>query len=176
MKKRYVVLALVLTCMLSAVYFFRAKEPEQCSICESLKHHAPCLVNLSSGEVAELELYQPHYFYVGEIADIQDSSTFSFFYAAGVQGTRTTSPYVIELPIPLGNAPIALSKFCKKCRGLLSNQPCGYALIDLYDVETPIVFEIYNGAKYQLRCYQIEVLQDTERTSLNLTVTGTLGR
>lgn len=174
MKKRYIVSILLLVCMLSAIYLLRTKEPEQCPICQSLKHHAPCLVNLASGEVAELELYQPHYSCVGEIADIQDSSTFSFFYAAGVQGTRTTSPYVIELSIPIGNPPEVLSAFCKKCRSMLSDQPCGFALIDLYDSENPVVFEIYDGFAAQLRCYQIDVVKNPDSNSFNLTIIGTL--
>lgn len=174
MKKRYFVVVLLLTCILSAVYHFRAEEPEQCPICESLMHHAPCLVNLSSGEITELELYQPHCSLVGEIADIQDSSTFSFFYAAGVQGTRTTSPYVIELPIPIGNPPAVLSAFCKECRSLLSDQPCGFALIDLYDSENPVVFKIYDGFTVQLRCYQIDVVKIPDSNSFNLTIIGTL--
>jgi len=174
MKKRYIVSILLLACMLSAIYLLRTKEPEQCPICQSLKHHAPCLVNLASGEVTELELYQPHYSCVGEIADIQDSSTFSFFYAAGVQGTRTTSPYVIELPIPIGNPPEVLSAFCKECRSLLTDQSCGFALIDLYDAASPVAYKIYSGVAYQLRCYQIEIEKDSEKQQYILTVKGTL--
>lgn len=176
MKKRLFIAALLLACAAGICCIWLTQEPAQCPLCESIKCHAPCLVNLSTGETTELALYQPHHALVGEVAPIQDSCTFSFFSAAGVQGTRTTSPYVINLPIPIQERPALLTSFCRSCRKLLAEQQCSFALVDLYAPTDPVVYSICDGASYELRSYQIEVLQDAEKTSLNLTVTGTLGR
>ena len=174
MKKGILLAIVAIICAISVFFLVQGNEPEQCPICQSLKMHAPCLVSLSSGAVTELELYQPHNIYVGEIDEIQDSSTFSFIHAAGLQGIRTTSPYVIKLQSPMGKTVTRLSAFCKSCRRLLSGQSCGYALIDLYEPEAPMVYEIYDGATYELRCYQIEIERDSEKSLYNLTVTGIL--
>ena len=49
-----------------------APEPTSCALCgtdRDVKHHAPCIVNLSSGEIAELNVYQPHPTIPGEVTD-----------------------------------------------------------------------------------------------------------
>lgn len=174
MKRILIIAVLFLGCIAGICCIWLTHEPAHCPLCESIKCHAPCLVNLSTGEVSELALYQPHPTLVGEVVPVQDSSTFSFFSAAGVQGTRKTSPYVIELPVPIGKPPVFLSAFCKGCRTLLSGQPCGYALVDLYDSEAPVVYEICDKATYQLRCYLIEIEKDLEKEQYNLSIEGTL--
>lgn len=176
MKKQFIYpVILLLAAAIWVGIVFWPSEPTQWPLCNTLKRHAPCLVNLSTGEVCELELYQPHHTKVGEIAKVQDSSTFSYIHAAGLQGIRTTSPYIIEIRIPMGSAPVQLKSFCKNCRQTLVRHPCGYALVDLYDLDNPVAYKIYDGAEYDLRCYQITIEQDPEKATYLLTVTGTLG-
>ena len=67
---------------------------EECSICRFIKSHAPCLLNLSTGEIGELALYEPHHTKVGKLAEVQHGGTFSFFYAAGAKDT-------VSLKIPV---------------------------------------------------------------------------
>lgn len=46
-------------------------EPEICAFCrngEGEKIHAPCIVNLSTGEVVELSVYEPHPTELGEVS------------------------------------------------------------------------------------------------------------
>ena len=45
-------------------------EPDRCAICADLPRHAPCIVNLSTGELLELDMYEPHPTLVAEIADV----------------------------------------------------------------------------------------------------------
>ena len=52
-----------------------APEPEECVVCDNLqgpRFHAPCLLELSTGELTELEIYEPCHRYSGELAPDQD--------------------------------------------------------------------------------------------------------
>ena len=137
-------------------------EPDECSICVQLKAHAPCILNLSTGEVKELELYQPHYRKVGEIASEQTGGTFSFFYAAGLQGIKLTDPWYIELPVPQKGECIDKSHFCKNCRELLSEYNEGYVLLDLYDKTSPAVYAVTESLDLKIRCYEITVTAEND--------------
>ena len=150
-------------------------EPAQCPLCEFIKSHAPCIVNMQTGEVQELDLYFPHETLVGEIAAEQDSSIFSFVSAAGAKGTKTTSPYIIELDVPLIREPIFKRHFCRECRKLLGNQDFGYVLADLYVRGEPVIIPITDGMSVDLRCYEITAERNDEENIYKLTVKGTYG-
>ena len=36
-------------------------ESEECALCDAFPRHAPCLVDLNTGDVKELDIYQPHH-------------------------------------------------------------------------------------------------------------------
>ena len=80
------ILALLVVTSLCACARQPAPEPEQCSICDYIPSHAPCLVNLHTGEVGEIFCYDPHPEKVGEIADYQRGGYFCFMSVAGLQG------------------------------------------------------------------------------------------
>lgn len=49
-----------------------APEPNVCGLCrnnEGVKIHAPCIINLATGEVAELAIYDPHPTEIGEVTE-----------------------------------------------------------------------------------------------------------
>ena len=75
-------------------------EPERCSICDDLSRHALCIINLSTGEKLELDLYEPHPFLVGEIAEEQPGGYFSFIRGASIEGYKVGAEYiVISVPV-----------------------------------------------------------------------------
>ena len=150
-------------------------EPAQCPLCDSIKSHAPCIVNMQTGEVQELDLYFPHKTLVGEIAEEQDSSIFSFVSAAGAKGTKTTSPYVIDLDVPIIREPVFKRHFCHDCRKLLGNQEFGYVLADLYVRGEPVIIPITDGMSVELRCYEITAVRNEEENIFELTIKGTYG-
>ena len=43
----------------------------ECVLCTAFPRHAPCLVDLNSGEILELNIYQPHHTKVAELSDEQ---------------------------------------------------------------------------------------------------------
>lgn len=76
-----VVLFAVLVVITTNVIILSVKqEQKECCLCESFRYHAPCMVDLETGNVLELELYDPHPVMVAELAQEQYSTgTFSFF-------------------------------------------------------------------------------------------------
>lgn len=147
---------------------------EECSICLFIKSHAPCLLNLSTGEIGELALYEPHRTKVGELAEVQQGGTFGFFYAAGTKGTRTTNPWVLNIRVPMEGERIRKSHFCQKCRELLERYDHGYVLIDLYDKTKPTIYPILADAAYGLRCYAITMAPKYIGKEYEITIKGTL--
>lgn len=149
-------------------------DPEDCSICGHLKCHAPCILNLATGEIGEMELYQPHFRKVGEIAEDQTGGTFSFIYLAGLQGIRLTDPWYIEIDIPMEGEKKNNTFFCNMCRELLKEYEQGYVLLDLYDLENPVVYGFKEGAAYEMRCYQIAVTPKWVKSEFHVRMDGTL--
>lgn len=174
MKKKIIsIVAAVLAAALviggSVLYF----GPEKCPLCDFIKSHAPCLVNMKTGEVRELDLYIPHERLVGEIAEVQDAGIFSFLRVAGAEGTKMTGPAIIELDVPVIREPVFKYHFCRECRKLLADQGGGYALADLYVHGEPVVIPIADGMEQELRCYAITAAMNEEEHVYELTIKGT---
>lgn len=147
--------------------------PEKCPLCDFIKSHAPCLVNIKTGEVRELDLYIPHERLVGEIAEVQDAGIFSFLRVAGAEGTKMTAPAIIELDVPVIREPVFKYHFCRECRKMLADQGGGYALADLYVHGEPVVIPIADGMEMELRCYEITAAMNEEERVYELTIKGT---
>ena len=173
--KRWIVplIVAVLVVCLAATVFVQTEEPDRCPLCEFIKSHAPCIVNIETGEVVELALYQPHYSLVGEIAELQTDSTFSFVSAAGAKGTRISSPYKMELDVPKEAEPLRKTAFCKSCRTLLTGAGSCYVLADLYDRGNPVIYPIVDGLDVKMRCYEATAVYDAEEKDYDLLLIGT---
>lgn len=174
-KRNCLVLLLAVTVLIATAAVWSNREPVHCPICEGLRCHAPCLVNLHTGEIGELELYEPHPFEVGELAEEQRGGYFCFMTAAGLRGTKTADPWGVDVNIPAGGKPMRKNLFCRECRKLLADvSDDEYVLLDLYDRSEPAVLPIRDGAEYTLRCYTIAVISGENGSGYHLTVSGNL--
>ena len=70
MKKYVIPIIVVILILVLVLAILPAPEPERCAICDCIPFHAPALVNLETGEVGELEVYEPHPFKVAELNEI----------------------------------------------------------------------------------------------------------
>ncbi len=154
------------------LWYTISAETNECVICAHIKCHAPCILNLSTGEIGELELYQPHATKVGEIANGQNGGTFSFIRPAGLRGIRVTDPWYIEVNIPILGEKKEVSLFCMKCRPLLTEYKVGYVLLDLYSEDVPKVYGLDNKLDYRIRCYEIRLTRDLDSEEFILRVDG----
>ena len=145
-----------------------------CSICGHIKCHAPCILNLATGEIGELELYMPQDTEAGELAEGQPGGTFGFISVAGLHGIKLTDPWYIELEVPMEGNRKRLSHYCDSCRKRLDDYQSGFVLLDVYNMNNPIIYRIEDGASYEMRCYKIEISANQEKESFLLRVDGTL--
>lgn len=163
---------LAVSLILAAVSFF-SQENEVCCLCSSFRYHAPCLVDLETGDLIELDLYFPHKTRVAELADPQPKmGAFSVIRLGSVTGTKLTDSKTIELDVPASEK-AANPALCKSCRKQLNDLPVSrYVLADLYNSEDRKVIPIQSGLCVELRCYRITV--QAEEDVLQVTVQGML--
>ena len=172
--KKTVTLCLVLLVIMSACGKDYIQEPEICALCDNLPCHAPCIINLSTGEKLELSVYEPHPFTAGELAEEQRGGYFSFIRGAGVKGHKLGGESV-TVTIPMESEGLNQQHFCKACRERLvdyANQ--GFVLVDLMDPETPIVYGIYAHTSYSFRCYNISAHEHKDTKKIEILIIGTL--
>lgn len=171
--KKLTVFCVAILMLLSACSSDNILEPERCSLCDDLSRHAPCIVNLSTGEKLELEIYEPHPFLVGEIAEEQRGGYFSFVRGAGVEGYKLGAESA-TVTIPTMNDKLDRKHFCTTCRELLSNhEKDGYVMVDLINTKQPVIYSIADGVNFSFRCYEVSVTQLAESSEYEIIVIGT---
>ena len=152
------------------------KEEKECCLCNSFRYHAPCLIDLETGELIELDLYFPHETLVAELAEEQpETSTFSFVQIGNISGTKLTDSKTIEIHIPKDTAgSFALCKDCKKL--LPSGHTSRYVFADLYSKEEKVLIPIIADSNFSLRCYDITAKENAEKGGISAVIQGTLGK
>lgn len=173
MKKITIILVIVI--IFSAIIYsaLPVSEPERCSLCDSFPRHAPCILKLSTGELVELEIYDPHPYKVAEIAEEQPGGYFSFVRGAGLDGHMVAAEY-LTATIPIRSESMNKDYFCNSCRSLLDDyKRCGYILVDLKDTTAPILYSIEDGTSFSLRFYEVEIGRNEEDNKYELMIRGT---
>ena len=126
-KKMVCIAAATLVICAAIVFLFRNRK--ECCLCNSPSYLAPCLVDLTTGDILELNLDGPSATNDGN--GQSDVETFSFIRFGNVTGTKQTVPNVITLKIPLEDKSRAPA-LCRNCRQLLPQGHDGrYVLADL---------------------------------------------
>lgn len=172
--KKVLCIALIALVVTTAMLLFTPEEKD-CCLCNSFRYHAPCLIDLETGKMIELDLYFPHETKVAELADPQpEMETFSFVSIGNVSGTKLTDSKVIEFGVPIADKTYNPA-LCKDCRELLQAGYKGrYILADLYDKEIKELIPIVANTSIDLRCYEITMVENTEKNEINVTIQGTL--
>ncbi len=173
-------IALILTIVIiSSVIIYAAlpvPEPERCGLCDCFPRHAPCILKLSTGELVELEIYDPHPYKVAEIAEEQPGGYFSFVQGAGLDGHMVAAEY-LTATIPVKTERMNKEYFCSDCRELLNDyKRCGYVLVDVRDPEAPVLYPIEKGTSFSLRCYEVEIGKNEEDDRYELMICGTFNK
>lgn len=157
------------------------QEPESCAMCSNLRgpaFHAPCLLDLSTGNLTELTIYEPSYLYSGELSENQslDHSVITF--------TANGTPLFIDrlkdiqrcvTYLPVEEEPMAPVHYCRNCRAILARvATTGYVLLDLFHLDEIEAYPIEEGAEYNIRIYSVSVTRDLENNHLIVTNIGHL--
>lgn len=173
MWQKRISLILAVIVVVVAVLFLKLGNKE-CCLCSSFRYHAPCLIDLKTGELIELRLYEDHPTLVAELSEKQShNGTFSFVRLNGVSGTKQTGPERVDLLVT--TEAILFPALCKDCRQQL---PAGsvnrFALADLHGMEEKHLIPIVADTALSLRCYDITMEADAEKDSIAVIIQGTL--
>lgn len=167
--KQYLFAGVVVMLVIALSVFQRPARFEDCSLCSSLKCHAPCIVNLATGEVGELVIYEPHPTLVGELAEEQPGGFFTFRPCAGMTAVQDADARTCSVQLPENRKKLNSKYFCDSCRQLLyETQAEGYALVDLYDLNKIGAYPVEAGAVYAMRNYLVFVDWDEEAQGFNV--------
>ena len=154
-----------------------ASEPSSCALCRNhagAKVHAPCLINLATGEAAELSVYDPDPTEVGEVSAITKKGYTSFFTGAGAMIQQNSDLEYCEATLSQKEETIEPGHFCYECRRILADlDKNGYVIADMYDPKEVDVYTLWDGAKYEIRDYLVTV-NETDNGWLEIEVHGLL--
>ena len=154
--KKIVCIAAAMLVICAAIVFLSGNRKE-CCLCNSPSYLAPCLVDLETGDILELNLDGPSATYDGNgQAGVE---TFSFIRFGNVTGTKQTAPNVITLKMPMEDKSRAPG-LCRNWRKLL---PQGYdGRYAIADVDNRELFPMFVEAKIIIGSYQIETTHSNE--------------
>ena len=173
MKKYIFPIIAVILILILAHAILPAPEPERCAICDSIPFHAPALVNLATGEVGELAVYDPHPFKVAELNEYQQGGTFCFIYSAGLNGYSDTANWETHITIPTNENEYEEKFFCKSCRILISGHTeNGFLLLDLRTPDSFSILSLDSEDIQTVRCYEVQTKQSIDE--IEIVVHGTL--
>lgn len=162
----------ILVCVTLAVLLISRIPPKECVLCTEPPHHALCLLNLATGEMGELTVYDTH----GKLlSEEQMTGTFSFLYCAGLTGYRDTACELCHFDIPVDADIYNPDHFCSDCRSLLASYTShAFVIVDIIDVDSPLILPIEESVTYELRCYRVSTVYNSEHSRYELTVQGML--
>lgn len=81
----------------------------------------------------------------------------------------------ITIKVPMMADKMKEKHFCNSCRELLAScADQGYALVDLKNANSPVIYKIATDAQVSFRCYDISVREIKEDRKFEITITGTL--
>ena len=173
MKKDIFPAIAVILILICVITILPAPNPKRCAICDTIPYHAPALVNLATGEVGELTVYEPHPFKVAELNEYQQGGTFSFIYVAGLNGYSDTANWETHITIPTDENEYEEKFFCKSCRERIAGRiEKGFLLLDLRTPESFSTLSLDIEEIQTVRCYEVQTKQSMDE--IEIVVHGTL--
>lgn len=165
----------MLICVTLMVLLISQIVPKECVLCTEPPHHALCLLNLSTGELGELTVYDSHPVNGKMLSEEQMNGTFSFLHCTGLTGYRDTACELCHFDIPVDADIYNPDHFCNNCRKLLASyKEHAYVLVDIFDESSSLILPIKESVTYEIRCYRISAIYNAERSRYELTVQGML--
>lgn len=149
-------------------------DPEHCALCgEITRHHALYLMDLATGRMDRLTVYETDPDRPWEVLpmDSQSTGTLQFQPCAGLTGVRDAAhTYTVDLPED--RALMDPAHFCRDCRTLLAGAVLErYVILDRYDPGCVRAYPVRRGSRV-IRDYRVSV--ETRQGGRTLRVTGLL--
>lgn len=145
--------------------------PERCALCGGgVSYHAPVLLNLATGEMGALQVYETLPTRPGELIKEQKTGYFTFIRPAGAGG-YCDGGVSCHVTLPEKTTRMKASLYCRNCRKRLSDMGGrGYVVLDLYDPNNIHIYPAEAGAAYSIRTYGVAIFR--QDAGLELAVNG----
>ena len=141
-----------------------------CDLCREKSCHAPCLVNLASGECAELVVYDERF---GELYGKTEEGVYYYLKRAGAETFLDTINENNTAYLDLHEAVINPFTFCGKCRKrLYAFREDGFVLANCYEGEPLTLYPIIESAEYKIRDYTVSIGRDDYSGKTEIIVAG----
>lgn len=152
MKNRHLLLFLAALIILSSCN----SATKHCFLCQSVPQNAPCIVNLSTGEIAALSL--------------GGKGLISYSVVGGISITGQDGLSCVA-SLPIIGEEMNLALFCDDCKALISPIPNnGYVLADLHSFDNIQLYPIAAGERFSINQYDISIIADEESSRLMIEV------
>ena len=154
-------------------------EPECCLICgegNGRRYHAPVLMNLSTGEMWELKIYDNDPKMPWKVAEEQSWNDWAFT-LLDENAVMTWSAENHTNIATIGNDVDGINPahFCYECRERLDATVInGYALLDLYDLGNVKMFDLEDGVIHSIRDYTVTIYETADKNHLIVETVGHL--
>lgn len=130
-----------------------------CYLCEGLAYEAPCLVDLATGDVAELKPLNN-----------EDYLVWTGYSSIMVEQQPDGS---VLATIPASNQEIARELFCDNCLAAIdATTRGGYILADLEDLDSIRLYTIEADRRFSLRQYDVSIIEQGSPNCLIVEVQG----
>lgn len=164
----------LIAAVLIPVYKALPVPPEKCPVCTAPEEHAPCLLDIRTGKIDSLNLYEYSEIDWNTPAKYQRGGYAVLINFGDATGIRMTDPWYLQLRITAKPTSVPKGMYCRSCQEKLSAKECGFAILDVGTTHSPEIYEVCMGAEYSFRCYDISVEEDSLVQGLSLTINGTL--
>ena len=153
---------LVFLCVMR--YYRKESIPElrRSPLCDIQRtYQAPVLLNLFTGDLIEMQVYDLCYNIPEQIAQVQSSGFIKVSILSGLLLIQDAETHTCSTILPESEKDLNPECFNRACRTLLADVANdAYTLLDLNDPDRIIVFPIEDGAVYSIREYHVDVLRD----------------
>ena len=128
---------------------------KHCYLCQGIPYEAPCLVDLSTGNVAPLT-----------VSENYDAVSFHILGDARIEQL----PGETHATIPVEPQPVSTSLFCEDCMTRIDATPNnGYVLADLSDLSSIRLYPVEGGEAITIRDYDIFIHADGDYIRIQVT-------
>ena len=164
-------------CIVTTAFIIRYAVPEleQCAFHDMAgRHHAPAIINLATGEILEMRIYEPEPTRPWEINTYQRTGYFQIISGAGVQGYRNGG-LSCHVDLPRAGVTMDDGLFCRRCRLLLAvAEKRGFAILDLHDSEHIRPYAIIKGQEYEINGYTVSIEKGRDPFGITINTIGHL--
>ena len=158
---------------LTVVATFLPYETEFCHLCDQIPCHAPCLLNIHTGNLLELSIYDSDPAISKQLAKTQTGGHMEIITSGDVNLISLPDSQKAIARVPIEKADIAGNKFCPSCRDLLRTVTSNYVLVDLFDTKDIKIYDIVEGNCCEMRCYSVSAKIGDDHT-IKIIIRGSL--